>query len=124
MLLHSSLTTRRLTVAATLMLLLWSGGTVAVAAEVKTLDENNGDGNSGGSGTAYEPVCRSDFIHLKTVDGDFVPWQPPPSNDEVSRYEDTPPIVFSPTGRLHSVEAAVKASKAVTPLSNLLLAMR
>jgi 20S proteasome alpha/beta subunit len=35
-----------------------------------------------------------------------------------------PPIVFSPTGRLHPVEAAFRASKAVTPLSNLLVAMR
>ena len=57
-----------------------------------------------------------------------IPWQPSPSNlesiDEASRYEALDPIVFSPTGRLHPIEAAVKASKANTPLSNLVLAMR
>jgi 20S proteasome alpha/beta subunit len=57
-----------------------------------------------------------------------IPWQPSPSNlesiDEASRYEALDPIVFSPTGRLHPIEAAVKASKAITPLSNLVLAMR
>jgi hypothetical protein len=61
-------------------------------------------------------------------DYDHVPWQPPPSNlqniDEAARYEDMPPSVFSPTGRLHPVEAAVRASKTPTPLSNLLLAMK
>jgi hypothetical protein len=61
-------------------------------------------------------------------DYDYIPWQPSPTNlqniDEAARYEDMPPIVFSPTGRLHPVEAAVRASKTVTPLSNLLVAMR
>lgn len=63
-------------------------------------------------------------------DYDFtsVPWQPSPSNlqniDEASRYEDMPPSIFSPTGRLHPVEATVRASKTATPMSNLLVAMR
>ena len=61
-------------------------------------------------------------------DYDSVPWQPSQSNhhniDEAARYEDMPPSVFSPTGRLHPVEAAFRASKTQTPLSNLLVAMR
>ena len=61
-------------------------------------------------------------------DYDHAPWQPNPSNlqniDEAIRYEDMPPTVFSPTGRLHPVEAAVRASKSITPLSNILVAMR
>ena len=59
---------------------------------------------------------------------DSIPWQTSPSDfqsiDEAARYEDMPPSVFSPTGRLYPVEAAVRASKATTPMSNLLLAMR
>ncbi|KAG7365858.1 proteasome subunit [Nitzschia inconspicua] len=43
---------------------------------------------------------------------------------EASRYEDFPPIVFSPKGRLHKVEAALKASKLVTPRSNVVVAMK
>ena len=66
--------------------------------------------------------------HDYDYDYDSIPWQPSPTNlqniDEAARYEDMPPIVFSPTGRLHPVEAAFRASKAVTPLSNLLVAMR
>ena len=61
-----------------------------------------------------------------SYDYDSAPWQPNPSHhniDEAARYEDLPPSVFSPTGRLHPVEAVVRASKARTPLSNLLVAM-
>ena len=59
---------------------------------------------------------------------DSIPWQPPPSDhhiiDEAARYEDLPPNIFSPTGRLHPVEAVSRASKAPTPSSNLLVAMK
>jgi 20S proteasome alpha/beta subunit len=43
---------------------------------------------------------------------------------EASRYEEFPPIIFSPRGRLHKVEAAVKASKLVTPRSNIVIALK
>ncbi len=61
-----------------------------------------------------------------SYDYDSAPWQPNPSHhniDEAARYEELPPSVFSPTGRLHPVEVVVRASKAQTPLSNLLVAM-
>lgn len=56
---------------------------------------------------------------------DSVPWQPASDHtaiDEAARYEDFPVSVFSPTGRLFPVEAAVKASQQRTPLSNLVIA--
>eukprot|EP00531_Pseudo-nitzschia_arenysensis_P012710 CAMPEP_0116147000 /NCGR_PEP_ID=MMETSP0329-20121206/17496_1 /TAXON_ID=697910 /ORGANISM="Pseudo-nitzschia arenysensis, Strain B593" /LENGTH=382 /DNA_ID=CAMNT_0003642849 /DNA_START=50 /DNA_END=1198 /DNA_ORIENTATION=+ len=56
---------------------------------------------------------------------DAVPWQPPTDHtaiDEAARYQDFPVSVFSPTGRLFPVEAAVRASKQPTPLSNLVVA--
>jgi 20S proteasome alpha/beta subunit len=43
---------------------------------------------------------------------------------ETSRYEEFPPIIFSPQGRLHKVEAAVKASKLATPRSNVVIALK
>uniref|UniRef100_A0A7S4AIT4 Uncharacterized protein n=1 Tax=Pseudo-nitzschia australis TaxID=44445 RepID=A0A7S4AIT4_9STRA len=61
---------------------------------------------------------------------DHVPWLGAFSSnnlqgiDEAARYEELPPNVFSPTGRLHPVEAAVRASKVATPRSNLLLAVK
>jgi hypothetical protein len=60
---------------------------------------------------------------------DGAPWQETSASTvqsatETSRYERFPPTVFSPTGRLHLVEAAAQASRAVTPLSNVLIAMR
>jgi len=71
---------------------------------------------------AFVPVSAS----ASSYEG--IPWQPSLSSleniDETSRYEELEPIVFSPTGRIHPIEAAVKASKAVTPLSNLVLAIR
>lgn len=61
---------------------------------------------------------------------DHVPWLGSVSStngqgiDEAARYEELPPSVFSPTGRLHPVEAAVRAGKVATPLSNLLVAIK
>jgi hypothetical protein len=61
--------------------------------------------------------------------GDGAPWQTSNNDNlrsllEESTYEDLPPTVFSPTGRLHSVERVVKAAKSPTnPRSNLLLAL-
>jgi hypothetical protein len=43
---------------------------------------------------------------------------------EASQYEEFPPIIFSPKGRLHKVEAAVKASKLVTARSNVVIALK
>lgn len=44
---------------------------------------------------------------------------------EASRYEEQfSPITFSPNGRLHQVEAAVKASKLLMPSSNVVIAMK
>lgn len=71
---------------------------------------------------AFVPVS----VSVSSYEG--IPWQPSLSSleniDETSRYEERQPTVFSPTGRIHPIEAAVKACKAVTPLSNLVLAMR
>ncbi|KAL3939492.1 MAG: hypothetical protein SGBAC_005798 [Bacillariaceae sp.] len=55
-------------------------------------------------------------------------WQPASSDSrsiqEANTYAEFPPTVFSPTGRLHSVETIVEASKSNTnPRANLVLAM-
>jgi hypothetical protein len=86
------------------------------------------------SSSSYRNVNYDDGLDIDDDDDEGrqyyegIPWQPSSSNlesiDEASRYEALDPIVFSPTGRLHPIEAAVKASKAITPLSNLVLAMR
>ena len=80
-----------------------------------------------GSDNVLQREAAQDASSEETsYDYDSAPWQPNPSHhniDEAARYEDLPPTVFSPTGRLHPVEAVVRASKARTPLSNLLVAM-
>jgi 20S proteasome alpha/beta subunit len=56
-----------------------------------------------------------------------IPWYSPSYQSsvlEASRYEEFPPIIFSPKGRLHKVEAAVKASKLATPRSNVVIALK
>ena len=61
-------------------------------------------------------------------DNGGAPWQK--SGDsrsiiEESTYEDLPPTIFSPNGRLHSIERVVRASKIPNnPRSNLLLALK
>jgi len=60
-------------------------------------------------------------------DYDFVPWQPASDHttiDEAARYSDFPVSVFSPTGRLFPLEAAVRASKTKTQMSNLVIAAK
>ncbi|KAG7351756.1 proteasome subunit [Nitzschia inconspicua] len=74
----------------------------------------------------------SSFMSSSSSGLEDIPWSSESSSSsflrssilEASRYEDFPPIVFSPRGRLHKVEAALKASKLVTPRSNVVVAMK
>ena len=56
------------------------------------------------------------------------PWQTSGSSRSIieeSTYADLPPTIFSPTGRLHSVERVVRASKTPdNPRGNLLIALK
>jgi len=54
-------------------------------------------------------------------------WQASDSRSNIleqSTYDDLPPTVFSPTGRLHSVERAVEATKADQPRANVVVAVQ
>jgi hypothetical protein len=71
--------------------------------------------------TAREITASSD------LGGGTPPWQSVSGSgaiQEQKKYDDVPPIVFSPTGRLHSIESAAKATTAAFhPTSNLVIAL-
>ena len=59
-----------------------------------------------------------------------VPWQEQADLSSVEQninmklYNDMPPIIFSPNGRIHQLESAKTVSKMVSPMSNIVLAMK
>lgn len=113
-----------------LLLALWFLVCLSHAAKTRPLF---GRPSSGRNLNEDEHINANDGCDNHDDDGsgwDTAPWLDMSSSSsssasavlEASRYEEYPQV-FSPTGRLHFVEAAVKASKALTSGSNLVIAL-
>jgi hypothetical protein len=87
-----------------LWLTVWASVFVSVSA-IKTVQTSSSDTNSAWQGAPWQSSTDSRSILEQGI------------------YQDLPPTIFSPTGRLHAVEGVVGAAKLNQPRSNLVVAL-
>ena len=86
--------------------------------------------SSSSSSSRSSPPANIDGDAATTNIYEGVPWQEQADlasvepNINMKLYQDMPPIIFSPNGRIHQIESAKTVSKMVSPMSNIVLALK